>query len=121
MATALGVEPYELPTPPLREKGPTLGSKDRGGNSKSKEAARPTPTSTSCIRLSSGSETLRLVTLDNPARSLYPLSLETGRNADGLNLLSDVESRFEQALRAYDAIYPSTIWHIHNKQSANST
>ena len=101
VATALGVEPYELPQ--AIEKKTPIGSKIvvekfEGADGKTYADINIVYPSLDQLR------NLQLIDLDNPP-VIYPLSLEgLTRNADGLYLLSDVESRFEQALRAYDAI-----------------
>lgn len=101
VATALGVEPYELPA--AIEKKTPIGSKIvvekfEGKDGKTYADINIVYPTIEQLR------NLQLITLDNPPM-VYPLSLEgLERNADGLYLLSDVESRFEQALRAYDAI-----------------
>lgn len=47
---------------------------------------------------------MQLLGLDNPPM-VYPLSLKgLTKNADGLYRMADVADRFEQALRAYEAI-----------------
>lgn len=101
VATALGVEPYELPQ--AIEKKTPIGSKIvvekfEGADGKTYADINIVYPSLDQLR------NLQLIDLDNPP-VIYPLSLEgLTRNADGLYLLSDVEARFEQALRAYDAI-----------------
>ena len=101
VATALGVEPYELPQ--AIEKKTPIGSKIvvekfEGADGRTYADINIVYPSLDQLR------NLQLIDLDNPP-VIYPLSLEgLTRNADGLYLLSDVEARFEQALRAYDAI-----------------
>ena len=101
VATALGVEPYELPQ--AIEKKTPIGSKIvvekfEGADGKTYADINIVYPSLDQLR------NLQLIDLNNPP-VIYPLSLEgLTRNADGLYLLSDVEARFEQALRAYDAI-----------------
>lgn len=101
VATALGVEPYELPQ--AIEKKTPIGSKIvvekfEGADGQTYADINIVYPSLDQLR------NLQIIDLDNPP-VIYPLSLEgLTRNADGLYLLSDVESRFEQALRAYDAI-----------------
>ena len=101
VATALGVEPYELPA--AIEKKTPIGSKivvEKFEGKAGKTYADINIVYPTLDQL----RNLQLITLDNPPM-VYPLSLEgLERNADGLYLLSDVESRFEQTLRAYDAI-----------------
>ena len=101
VATALGVEPYELPQ--AIEKKTPIGSKivvEKFDGADGKTYADINIVYPSLDQL----RNLQLIDLDNPP-VIYPLSLEgLTRNADGLYLLSDVEARFEQALRAYDAI-----------------
>lgn len=101
VATALGVEPYELPQ--AIEKKTPIGSKIvvekfEGADGKTYADINIVYPSLDQLR------NLQLIDLNNPP-VIYPLSLEgLTRNADGLYLLDDVEARFEQALRAYDAI-----------------
>lgn len=101
VATALGVEPYELPA--AIEKKTPIGSKIVVEKFEGKDGKTYADINIVYPTLEQ-LRNLQLITLDNPPM-VYPLSLEgLERNADGLYLLSDVESRFEQALRAYDAI-----------------
>lgn len=101
VATALGVEPYELPA--AIEKKTPIGSKIVVEKFEGKDGKTYADINIVYPTLEQ-LRNLQLITLDNPP-IVYPLSLEgLERNADGLYLLSDVESRFEQALRAYDAI-----------------
>lgn len=101
VATALGVEPYELPQ--AIEKKTPIGSKIvvekfEGADGKTYADINIVYPSLDQLR------NLQLIDLNNPP-VIYPLSLEgLTRNADGLYLMDDVEARFEQALRAYDAI-----------------
>lgn len=100
VATALGVEPYELPA--AIEKKTPIGSKIVVEKFEGKDGKTYADINIVYPTLEQ-LRNLQLITLDNPPM-VYPLSLEgLERNADGLYLLSDVESRFEQALRAYDA------------------
>lgn len=101
VSTALGVEPYELPA--AIEKKTPIGSKIVVEKFEGKDGKTYADINIVYPTLEQ-LRNLQLITLDNPP-IVYPLSLEgLERNADGLYLLSDVESRFEQALRAYDAI-----------------
>lgn len=101
VATALGVEPHELPA--AIEKKTPIGSKIVVEKFEGKDGKTYADINIVYPTLEQ-LRNLQLITLDNPPM-VYPLSLEgLERNADGLYLLSDVESRFEQALRAYDAI-----------------
>lgn len=101
VATALGVEPYELPA--AIEKKTPIGSKIVVEKFEGKDGKTYADINIVYPTLEQ-LRNLQLITLDNPPM-VYPLSLEgLERNADGLYLLSDVELRFEQALRAYDAI-----------------
>ena len=101
VATALGVEPYELPA--AIEKKTPIGSKIVVEKFEGKDGKTYADINIVYPTLEQ-LRNLQLITLDNPPM-VYPLSLEgLERNADGLYLLSNVESRFEQALRAYDAI-----------------
>ncbi|RXE62007.1 histidine-type phosphatase [Paramuribaculum intestinale] len=101
VSTALGVEPYELPA--AIEKKTPIGSKIVVEKFEGKDGKTYADINIVYPTLEQ-LRNLQLITLDNPPM-VYPLSLEgLERNADGLYLLSDVESRFEQALRAYDAI-----------------
>lgn len=101
VATALGVEEYELPDA-IERKTP-IGSKivvekfvDADGN----EWADLNIVYQSIDQL----RNMELLDLDNPP-VVYPLSLKgLQRNADGLYRMADVAGRFEAALLAYDAI-----------------
>lgn len=101
VATALGVEEYELPD--AIEKKTPIGSKiviekfvDNDGN----EYADINIVYQTIDQL----RNMELLSPENPPM-VYPLTLGgLERNADGLYRLADVENRFEQALAAYEAI-----------------
>ncbi len=101
VATALGVEEYELPD--AIEKKTPIGSKivvekfvDGNGN----EFADINIVYQSVDQL----RDMSLLDLDNPP-VIYPLSLKgLERNADGLYNMADVAGRFEEALQAYEDI-----------------
>lgn len=101
VATALGVEEYELPD--AIEKKTPIGSKivvekftDAAGN----EYADVNIVYQNIDQL----RNMELLDLDNPPM-IYPLSIKgLEKNADGLYKMEDLLSRFEGALRAYDAI-----------------
>lgn len=101
VATALGVEEYELPD--AIEKKTPIGSKlviEKFAGPDGVEYADINIVYQSVDQL----RNMELLDLDNPPM-IYNLSLSgLTRNADGLYLLSDVEKRFEEALAAYDAI-----------------
>lgn len=101
VASALGVEEYEVPN--AIEKKTPIGSK-----LVVEKFVAPDGTEYADLNLVYQSidqlRNLELLDLDNPPM-IYPLTL-TGleKNADGLYKLSDVMNRFEQAMRAYEAI-----------------
>lgn len=98
---ALGVQTYELPN--SIEKKTPIGSKvviEKFKGADGKEYCDLNLTYQSTDQLRNLSE----LNLDNPPQ-IFPLTL-TGlqKNSDGLYLLSDVNARFMQAIRAYDKI-----------------
>lgn len=101
VATALGVEEYELPN--AIEKKTPIGSKivvEKFLGADGKEYADINIVYQSIDQL----RNMELLDLNNPP-VIYPLSLKgLEKNADGLYLLSDVNARFEQALRDYENI-----------------
>ncbi|MDE6298448.1 MAG: histidine-type phosphatase [Muribaculaceae bacterium] len=101
VATALGVEEYELPN--AIEKKTPIGSKivvEKFLGKDGKEYADINIVYQSVDQL----RNMDLLDLENPPM-IYPLSLKgLERNADGLYNMSDVADRFEQAIRAYEAI-----------------
>lgn len=101
VATALGVEEYEVPN--AIEKKTPIGSKIVV-----EKFVAPDGTEYADINLVYQSidqlRNMELLDLDNPPM-IYPLSLKgLEKNADGLYKMADVAARFEQALRAYEAI-----------------
>jgi len=101
VATALGVEEYELPD--AIEKKTPIGSKivvEKFVGADGKEYADINIVYQSIDQL----RNMELLDLDNPPK-IYPLSLKgLQRNADGLYNMEDVAARFEQALRDYENI-----------------
>lgn len=101
VATALGVEEYELPD--AIEKKTPIGSKivvEKFVGPDGEEYADINIVYQTIDQL----RDMQLLGLDNPPM-VYPLSLKgLTRNADGLYRMADVADRFEQALRAYEAI-----------------
>ncbi|MDE5976494.1 MAG: histidine-type phosphatase, partial [Muribaculaceae bacterium] len=101
VATALGVEEYELPN--SIEKKTPIGSKivvEKFLGKDGKEYADINIVYQSVDQL----RNMDLLDLENPPM-IYPLSLKgLQRNGDGLYNMSDVAARFEQAIRAYEAI-----------------
>ena len=101
VATALGVEEYELPN--AIEKKTPIGSKivvEKFIGKDGKEYADVNIVYQSVDQL----RNMELLDLDNPPM-IYPLTLEgLQRNADGLYDMADVNARFEQALRDYENI-----------------
>ena len=101
VATALGVEEYELPA--TIEKKTPIGSKiviEKFAGPDGKEYADINLVYQSVDQL----RDMELLSLDNPPM-IYPLTLKgLEKNADGLYNLADLEQRFEEALAAYDAI-----------------
>ena len=101
VATALGVEEYELPN--AIEKKTPIGSKmviEKFVGPDGVEYADINLVYQSIDQL----RNMELLDLDNPPM-IYPLSLEgLEKNSDGLYKMNDVKARFEQALRAYEAI-----------------
>ncbi len=101
VATALGVEEYELPD--AIEKKTPIGSKivvEKFVDGDGQEWADVNIVYQSIDQL----RNMELLDLDNPP-VVYPLSLKgLQRNADGLYRMADVANRFGEALRAYDAI-----------------
>lgn len=101
VTAALGVEPYELPN--SIEKKTPIGSKVviekfEGKDGKVYCDLNLVYQSTDQLR------GLKMLDLNNPPQ-IFPLSLKgLTKNADGLYLLSDVNARFNQAIRAYDSI-----------------
>lgn len=101
VATALGIEEYEVPN--AIEKKTPIGSKmviEKFVGPDGQEYADINLVYQSVDQL----RNMELLDLDNPPM-IYPLSF-TGlqKNADGLYKMKDVADRFEQALRAYEAI-----------------
>lgn len=101
VATALGVEDYEVPA--AIEKKTPIGSKivvEKFLGADGKEYADLNLVYQSVDQL----RNMSLLDLDNPPM-IYPLTLKgLQKNADGLYALEDVMNRFEQAMRAYEAI-----------------
>jgi glucose-1-phosphatase len=101
VATALGIEEYELPE--AIEKKTPIGSKiviEKFVGPDGEEYADINIVYQSVDQL----RDMELLDLNNPPQ-IYPLSFKgLSKNADGLYKMSDVESRFEQALKAYEAI-----------------
>jgi len=101
VATALGVEEYELPD--AIEKKTPIGSKiviEKFEGADGQEYAVINIVYQTVDQL----RNMELLSLDNPPM-IYPLSLKgLEKNADGLYKLADLENRFEEALAAYDAI-----------------
>lgn len=101
VATALGVEEYELPD--AIEKKTPIGSKlvvEKFTGPDGEEYADLNIVYQSVDQLRG----MELLDLDNPPM-VYQLTLKgLTRNADGLYRMSDVAGRFEQALRAYEEI-----------------
>ena len=101
VATALGVEEYELPD--AIEKKTPIGSKiviEKFEGADGQEYADINIVYQTVDQL----RNMQLLSLDNPPM-IYPLSLKgLEKNADGLYKLADLENRFEEALAAYDAI-----------------
>lgn len=101
VATALGVEKYELPS--AIEKQTPIGSKiviEKFVDNDGKEYADINIVYQTVDQL----RNMELLSPENPPM-VYPLTLQgLERNADGLYSLADVEARFEQALAAYEAI-----------------
>ena len=101
VATALGIEEYEVPN--AIEKKTPIGSKmviEKFVGPDGEEYADINLVYQSVDQL----RKMELLDLDNPPM-IYPLSFKgLEKNADGLYKMKDVKSRFEQALRAYEAI-----------------
>lgn len=101
MATAFGVEEYEVPN--AIEKKTPIGSKlviEKFVGPDGEEYADINLVYQSIDQLRG----MELLDLDNPPM-IYPLSLKgLEKNADGLYKLSDALDRFEAALQAYEAI-----------------
>lgn len=101
VATALGIDEYEVPN--AIEKKTPIGSKmviEKFVGPDGEEYADINLVYQSVDQL----RNLELLDLDNPPM-IYPLSFKgLEKNADGLYKMSDVKGRFEQALRAYEAI-----------------
>lgn len=101
VATALGVEEYELPD--AIEKKTPIGSKiviEKFEGKDGKEYADINIVYQSVDQL----RNMELLDLDNPP-VIYPLSLKgLEKNADGLYRMEDVAGRFEKALRDYENI-----------------
>jgi glucose-1-phosphatase len=101
VATALGVEEYELPN--AIEKKTPIGSKivvEKFIGPDGEEYADINIVYQSVDQL----RNMELLGLDNPPM-IYPLTLKgLEKNADGLYSMADLAARFEQALAAYDAI-----------------
>ena len=101
VATALGVEEYELPN--TIEKKTPIGSKiviEKFEGADGNEYADINIVYQSVDQL----RNMELLSLDNPPM-VYPLTLKgLEKNADGLYKLADLEQRFEETLAAYDAI-----------------
>lgn len=101
VATALGVEEYELPD--AIEKKTPIGSKivvEKFVGPDGEEYADINIVYQTIDQL----RDMQLLGLDNPPM-VYPLSLKgLTKNADGLYRMADVADRFEQALRTYEAI-----------------
>lgn len=101
VATALGIEEYEVPN--AIEKKTPIGSKmviEKFVGPDGQEYADINLVYQSVDQL----RNMELLDLDNPPM-IYPLSFAgLQKNADGLYKMKDVADRFEQALRAYEAI-----------------
>lgn len=101
VATALGVEEYELPN--AIEKKTPIGSKiviEKFLGADGKEYADINIVYQSVDQL----RNMELLDLNNPP-IIYPLTLKgLQKNTDGLYLMSDVNARLEQALRDYENI-----------------
>lgn len=101
VATALGVEEYELPN--AIEKKTPIGSKiviEKFLGADGKEYADINIVYQSVDQL----RNMELLDLNNPP-IIYPLTLKgLQKNTDGLYLMSDVNAQFEQALRDYENI-----------------
>ncbi|MDE6225957.1 MAG: histidine-type phosphatase [Muribaculaceae bacterium] len=101
VATALGIEEYEVPN--AIEKKTPIGSKmviEKFVGPDGEEYADINLVYQSVDQL----RNMQLLDLDNPPM-IYPLSFKgLEKNADGLYKMKDVKARFEQALRAYEAI-----------------
>lgn len=101
VATALGVEEYELPN--AIEKKTPIGSKiviEKFLGADGKEYADINIVYQSVDQF----RNMELLDLNNPP-IIYPLTLKgLQKNTDGLYLMSDVNARFEQALRDYENI-----------------
>lgn len=101
VATALGVEKYELPE--AIEKQTPIGSKiviEKFVDKDGKEYADINIVYQTIDQL----RNMELLSPENPPM-VYSLSLSgLERNADGLYNLADIENRFEEALAAYEAI-----------------
>lgn len=101
VATALGVEEYELPN--AIEKKTPIGSKiviEKFTDAAGQEFADINIVYQSVDQL----RNMSLLDLDNPPM-IYPLELKgLKRNADGLYNMADVMARFEQAMQAYEDI-----------------
>lgn len=101
VATALGVEEYELPN--AIEKKTPIGSKiviEKFLGADGKEYADINIVYQSVDQL----RNMELLDLNNPP-IIYPLTLKgLQKNTVGLYLMSDVNARFEQALRDYENI-----------------
>ena len=101
VATALGVEEYELPA--AIEKKTPIGSKivvEKFVGKDGKEYADINIVYQTVEQL----KNMSLLDLENPPM-VYPLSLSgLEKNADGLYRMEDVADRFEAALAAYEAI-----------------
>lgn len=102
VATALGVEDYELPD--AIEKKTPIGSKiviEKFKGADGKDYADINIVYQSIDQL----RNMELLDLSNPPM-IYPLTLKgLTRNADGLYNLADINARFEQALRDYENIH----------------
>lgn len=101
VATALGVEEYELPD--AIEKKTPIGSKlvvEKFVGPDGEEYADLNLVYQTVDQL----RDMELLDLDNPPQ-VYPLSLKgMNKNSDGLYKMSDLADRFEQTLRAYESI-----------------
>ena len=101
VATALGVEEYELPN--AIEKKTPIGSKiviEKFEGPDGKEYADINIVYQSVDQL----RDMQLLDLDNPPM-IYPLSLKgVEKNADGLYDMADVMGAFERAIAAYQAL-----------------
>ncbi len=101
VATALGVEEYELPN--TIEKKTPIGSKivvEKFVGADGVEYADLNIVYQSVDQL----RNMELLSLDNPPM-IYPLTLKgLEKNADGLYKFTDLAQRFEETLAAYDAI-----------------